>query len=93
MENMKYGAEMIEDTIECKLTLEQVIACNKMAKTNWERAQGMLDGMNAILGTKYGWLCARVTIFEKPDESACFKYAGKCFDAYAVAWRHMREKG
>ena len=60
-----------------KLTKAQVISLNELAKTNWERAQGMLDGMNEILGTKYGWLAKRVVWFEDPDGN---KYAA-CHDA------------
>ena len=66
-----------------KLTKDQVIALNNMAQTNWERAQGMLDGMNAILGTKYGWLAKEVVWFEEPDADTARKYAAA---HSAIAW-------
>ena len=66
-----------------KLTKDQIITLNSMAQTNWEKAQGMLDGMNAILGTKYGWLAKRVVWFENPDGGPAGKYAA-CHDA--LAW-------
>lgn len=49
---------------------------------NWEKAQGMLEMLNAIYGTKYGFLRKRVVRFEEPDGSVAERYA-HCYDAYA----------
>ena len=48
---------------------------------NWEKAQGMLEMLNAIYGTKYGFLAKRVVRFEDPDGSVAERYA-HCHDAY-----------
>lgn len=48
---------------------------------NWEKAQGMLEMLNAIYGTKYGFLGKRVVRFEDPDGSVAERYA-HCHDAY-----------
>ena len=47
---------------------------------NWEKAQGMLEMLNAIYGTKYGFLRKRVVRFEDPDGSVAERYA-HCHDA------------
>ena len=47
-------------------------------------AQLMLDGINLVLRTKYGWLNRRVVFFDEPDKSACIKYRN-AHDAYAYA--------
>ena len=54
---------------------EKLMKINAMACTNWEKAQGMLEMLNEICGTKYGWLNKRVVWFEKPDGSVAEKYA------------------
>lgn len=61
---------------------EQLMKINAMACTNWEKAQGMLEMLNDICGTKYGWLNKRVVWFENPDGSTAEKYA-HCHDAVA----------
>ena len=66
-----------------KLTRAQVETLNRMAHTNWEYAKGMLDGMNEILGTKYGWLGKEVVWFEEPDADTARKYAAA---HSAIAW-------
>ena len=37
-----------------KLTKEQAHKLNAIAAENFEKAQGMLDGINMVLGTEYG---------------------------------------
>lgn len=33
---------------------------NKIAQEDFDKAKSMLDGINLVLGTKYGWLNRRV---------------------------------
>lgn len=55
---------------------EKMIAnINAIAKENWEKAQGMLDMLNGLAGTKFGWLNKRVVRFENPDGSTFERYA------------------
>lgn len=42
---------------------------------NFDKAQGMLEMFNAIYGTKYGFLAARVVRFDNPDASVAERYA------------------
>lgn len=65
---------------EMKLTRTQIEMLNNLAQTNLEKAQGMLDGMNEILGTRYGWLAKEVVWFEDPDKG----YGGGVHSA--IAW-------
>ena len=58
-----------------KLTRMQVETLNKIAKEDFDRAAAMLDGMNMVLGTKYGWLAKEVVWFENPDATGAEKYA------------------
>lgn len=62
-----------------KLTKAQIKTLNELARTNWEKAQGMLEGMNMILGTNYTWLNKRVVFH--------FEAHGRfeCHDAYCWA--------
>lgn len=64
-----------------KLTKAQVEKLNDIAKVNWEKAQGMLDGMNEILGTDYGWLGKRVVWFETLDKENVAERYAHCHDA------------
>lgn len=57
---------------------------NEIAQEDFNKAQLMLDGVNLVLGTKYGWLRKRVVFFDNPDGSIAEKYA-KCHDAYVYA--------
>lgn len=63
---------------------EQVSVINAAAQQNFETAKAMLEAINMVLGTKYGWLNKRVVEFENPDASTCEKYA-HCHDAWARA--------
>ncbi len=48
---------------------------------NFERAQGMLKMLNAICGTRYGFLSGRVVRFENPDGSVAERFK-HCHDLY-----------
>lgn len=63
---------------------EMISELNNMAQENFEKAKAMLDGINMVLGTKYGWLNKRVVFFDEPDASACIKYRN-VHDAWANA--------
>ena len=49
---------------------------------NWEKAQGMLEMLNLIYGTQFGFLNKRVVRFENPNGSVAERYA-HCYDAWA----------
>lgn len=66
-----------------KLTKEQVKALNKMASEDFEKAQAMLDGINMVLGTTYGWLAKRVVFFD--DTTSVAKMYASAHDALAYA--------
>lgn len=66
------------------MTKEMIKNLNETAAANFDKAQAMLDGINMVLGTKYGWLAKRVVFFDDPDASTCFKYRG-AHDAYTYA--------
>lgn len=66
-----------------KLTKEQAHKLNAIAAENFEKAQGMLDGINMVLGTEYGWLCGRVVFFDDTSSVAA-KYA-TAHDVWASA--------
>ena len=70
---------------EMLLTKEQVADMNRLAKENWEKAQGKLEGMNEILGTDYGWLGKEVVWFETHDKLNTAERYAHCHDAYAWA--------
>lgn len=61
--------------MEMKLTKSQVSTLNETAQNDFQKAQNMLDGVNLVLGTSYGWLAKRVVWFEKPGASTVEKYA------------------
>lgn len=42
---------------------------------NFDKAQGMLEMLNAVYGTNFGFLNKRVVWFENPDASTAEKYA------------------
>ena len=65
------------------MTKEMIGKLNNMATENFEKAQAMLDGINMVLGTEYGWLNKRVVFFEDTS-SAARKYA-TAHDAYVYA--------
>lgn len=49
---------------------------------NWEKAQGMLEMLNSIYGTQFGFLNKRVVRFENPNGSSAERYA-HCHDVWA----------
>ena len=67
-----------------KMTKEMISNLNEIAQNDFEKAKSMLDGINMVLGTKYGWLNKRVVFFDDPDASTCFKYQ-HAHDAFAWA--------
>lgn len=54
---------------------ERIKKINEVAQENFDKAQGMLEMLNEICGTKFGWLAKRVVIFENPDGSTAERYA------------------
>lgn len=49
---------------------------------NWDKAQGMLEMLNDIYGTEFGFLNKRVVRFNNPKASTAEKYSS-CHDAWA----------
>ena len=66
-----------------KLTKEQVKELNSVASEDFKKAQTMLDGINMVLGTEYGWLAKRVVFFE--DTTTVAKMYASAHDALAYA--------
>ena len=60
---------------------ERIRKINETAQENFDKAQGMLEMLNDICGTKFGWLGGRVVFFDNPDASIAEKYA-HAHDAY-----------
>lgn len=60
---------------------ERIKHINEVAQENFDKAQGMLEMLNEICGTKFGWLNKRVVFFENPNASTAEKYA-HAHDAY-----------
>ena len=57
---------------------------NTIAQEDFERASAMLEGINLVMGTKYGWLNKRVVFFDESGTSTCIKYR-HTHDAWACA--------
>ena len=66
-----------------KMTKEMIGKLNKMAAENFEKAQAMLDGINMVLGTEYGWLNGRVVFFD--DTSSVVRKYATAHDAYVYS--------
>ncbi len=66
-----------------KLTKEQVKELNSIASKDFEKARAMLDGINMVLGTEYGWLAKRVVFFE--DTTTVAKKYASAYDALVYA--------
>ena len=66
-----------------KMTKEMIGKLNNMATENFEKAQAMLDGINMVLGTEYGWLNGRVVFFD--DTSSVARKYATAHDAYVYA--------
>ena len=58
---------------------EMIQKINRTAQENWEKAQGMLEMLNMMSGTEFGWLNKRVVRFNNPKVG----YSGGCHDAWA----------
>lgn len=65
------------------MSREMISKLNEIAEENFEKAQAMLEGINLVLGTEYGWLKKRVVIFDDTSSVAA-KYAS-AHDAWAYA--------
>ena len=46
---------------------------NAIAQEDFERANAMLEGINLVMDTKYGWLNKRVVFFDESGSSTCIK--------------------
>lgn len=67
------------------MTREMIDKLNEIAEENFEKAQAMLEGINLVLGTEYGWLAKRVVFFDDiTTSSVAAKYAS-VHDAWAYA--------
>lgn len=64
------------------LSKEVVSKLNTVAQEDFEKAQAMLDGINMVLRTKYGWLNRRVVFFDNPYAVDKYKSA---HDAWTYA--------
>ena len=62
--------------IKKTMTKKQLSELNALARTDFSKAVGMLEGINFVLGTNYGWLNKRV-VLKSSD--------GKYHDAWAIA--------
>lgn len=60
---------------------ERIAKINEVAQEDFSKAQGMLEMLNEICGTKFGWLKKRVVIFDNPDGTVAERYA-HCHDAW-----------
>ena len=75
---------------EMKLTKAQVKELNRVAQEDFPKAQAMLDGMNLLLGTDYGWLNKEVVWFETHDKENVAERYAHVHDAYAYAQKEGR---
>lgn len=57
---------------------------NAIAQEDFERANAMLEGINLVMNTKYGWLNKRVVFFDESGSSTCIKYR-HAHDAWVCA--------
>lgn len=65
------------------MTKTQISKLNTIATQDFEKAKAMLEGINMISGTEYGWLNKRVVFFDDTSSTAR-KYA-TAHDAYTYA--------
>ena len=66
------------------MTRAMISELNTIAAEDFEKAQAMLEGINLVLGTKYGWLAGRVVFFDKPNGTVAERYAS-AHDAWTYA--------
>ena len=57
------------------VTKELIRALNAAAQVDFDGAKTLLDLVNEVCGTKYGWLAKRVVFFDNPDADTATKYA------------------
>ena len=79
----KLNIKCSEERKMTKMTKEMIGKLNNMAAENFEKAQAMLDGINMVLGTEYGWLNGRVVFFD--DTSSVARKYATAHDAYVYA--------
>ena len=65
------------------MTKEMIKKLNTIAQENFEKAQAMLEGINMIQVTEYGWLNKRVVFFD--DTSSVSRKYATAHDAWAYA--------
>ena len=76
----KYTATFdLKDRIDSYKRKELIYKINH--EENFDKAQGMLEMLNTMCGTKFGFLNKRVVRFENPDAPSHEKYA-HCHDAW-----------
>lgn len=46
------------------MTSEVISKLNAIAAENFEKAQAMLEGINLVLGSEYGWLAKKLVFFD-----------------------------
>ena len=63
---------------------ETISKINRIAQNDFDKARLMLDNINKVLGTQYGWLYKRVVFFDNPNGTIAEKYKGT-HDAWAYA--------
>lgn len=65
------------------MTRKQVSELNTIAAHDFEKAKAMLEGINMVLGTEYGWLNKRVVFFD--DTSSVARKYATAHDAYVYS--------
>lgn len=65
------------------MTKKMISKLNSIAQEDFRKAQAILDGINMVSETEYGWLNKRVVFFDDTSTVAS-KYA-TAHDAYAYA--------
>lgn len=76
------AAKFEDEGADMTITSNLIQEINHVASENFDKARGMLDMLNTLCGTKYGWLAKRVIRFENPDGSVAERYA-RCHDLVA----------
>lgn len=65
------------------MTKEMIKKLNTIAKEDFEKAKAMLEGINLVQGSEYGWLNKRVVFFD--DTSSIARKYATAHDAYTYA--------
>jgi hypothetical protein len=62
--NQVKGKQIVKENKDMmNLTIETVSKLNRTAMEDFEKAQAMIEGINMVLGTEYGFLNKRVVFF------------------------------